>query len=44
MRLSPYLLLPLGLGLAGLLAAPFYGSVMENLLWMGETLKTLCGF
>ena len=30
-------------GLA-LLAAPFYSRVMENLLWMGQTVRALCGF
>jgi hypothetical protein len=43
-RFSPYLILPLGIALAGLAAAPFYGNVMEGLLWMGETLKAMCGF
>lgn len=41
---SPEVALPVGLAVMGLLAAPFYGQVMEKLLWMGESLKSLCGF
>ena len=41
---TPEVLLPLGLAALGLMAAPFYGNVMENVLWMGETLRALCGF
>ena len=41
---SPEVLLPAGLLALGLLAAPLYGNVMENMLWMGETLRALCGF
>lgn len=44
MRLSPHFVLPLALLVLGLIAAPFYGRVMENMLWMGETLRALCGF
>ena len=42
--LSAPWLLPLGLAGLALLAAPFYGGVMENLLWMGQTVRALCGF
>lgn len=41
---SSQILLPLGLLVLGLVAAPFYGRVMENLLWMGVSFKALCGF
>lgn len=41
---SPEVVLPVGFAVVGLLAAPFYGQVMEKLLWMGESLKSLCGF
>ncbi len=41
---SPEVLLPAGLLALGLLAAPLYGNVMEDVLWMGETLRALCGF
>ena len=41
---SPEVLLPAGLLALGLVAAPLYGNVMENMLWMGETLRALCGF
>lgn len=41
---SAQVLLPLSLLLLALLAMPYYGRVMENLLWMGESLKALCGF
>lgn len=47
-QLRPWLsaewLLPLGLAGLVLLAAPFYGRVMESLLWMGQTVRALCGF
>jgi len=42
--LSAQWLLPLGLAGLALLAAPFYGKVMENVLWMGQTVRALCGF
>ena len=41
---SPEVVLPVCFAVVGLLAAPFYGQVMEKLLWMGESLKSLCGF
>ena len=44
MRVSPYILLPVGLMALGLFAAPFYGDVMGNILWMGGALKSMCGF
>lgn len=45
-RLRPSAAWVLPLALAGLvlLAAPFYGRVMENVLWMGQTVRALCGF
>jgi hypothetical protein len=30
--------------LATAIAAPFYKQTAETLLWVGETLKTLCGW
>jgi|GEM_PF-6869795 len=36
--------LPLVLAGLVLAAAPLYGRVMESLLWMGQTVRALCGF
>jgi hypothetical protein len=44
LRPSPYVLLPLGIAALGLLAAPLYGNVMEGVMWMGQTVRALCGF
>jgi hypothetical protein len=44
MRPSPYVILPVGLMVLGLLAAPLYGNVMESMMWAGETFKAMCGF
>jgi hypothetical protein len=44
LRPSPYVVLPLGIAALGLLAAPLYGNVMENLMWMGGSLRAMCGF
>ena len=44
LRPSPYVVLPLGIAALGLLAAPLYGNVMGNLMWMGETVRAMCGF
>ena len=43
-RFPAHWLLPVALGGLVLLAAPFYGRVMERLLWMGQTVRALCGF
>ncbi len=44
MRISPYVVLPVGLMALALIAAPFYGDVMGEVLWMGSALKSICGF
>jgi len=44
MRISPFILFPVGLMAIGLFAMPFYGDVMGNILWMGDALKSMCGF
>tara|TARA_R110002096_G_scaffold111888_3_gene244104 strand:+ start:1027 stop:1143 length:117 start_codon:yes stop_codon:yes gene_type:complete len=36
--------LPLGRAILGLLATPLYGNVVEGMLWMGETVRAMCGF
>jgi len=43
-RLSPYAVLPIGLAVLGLLAAPLYGNVMGSVMQMGDALRTMCGF
>ena len=43
LRPSPYVALPLGIAALGLLAAPLYGNVMANLMWMGQTVRAMCG-
>jgi hypothetical protein len=43
-RPSPYVVLPLAIAALGLLAAPLYGNVMEGVLWMGQSVRALCGF
>lgn len=44
MRIQPFVILPVGLMALGLFAAPFYGDVMGNILWMGKALRSICGF
>jgi hypothetical protein len=41
---SPYVALPVAIFLAALLALPLYGDVMEQLLWLGVTVGSMCGF
>jgi lipopolysaccharide export LptBFGC system permease protein LptF len=43
-RLSVHWILPLTLVVLALLAAPFYTRVMENAMWMGQSMRALCGF
>ena len=44
MRIQPFVILPVGLMALGLFAAPFYGDVTGNILWMGKALRSICGF
>ena len=43
-RLTAQWVLPLALAGLALLAAPFYMRVMESVMWMGESVRALCGF
>lgn len=44
MRISPFILLPVGLMALGLFAMPFYADVMGSILWMGDAVRSICGF